>query len=121
MAKILIVDDDIEIRKLLSAHFMSKGYEVVTGENGKEGVSLAAEEKPDLIIMDLNMPVMDGFLATKEIKTSSETGTIPIIVLSAENAEANLEEIYAAGADGFVPKPLDIPRLLARAAEFITT
>ena len=121
MAKILIVDDDIEIRKLLSAFFSAKGYEVATGENGKEGVSLAAAEKPDLIIMDLNMPVMDGFVATKEIKAAPETASIPVIVLSAENAGANLEEIYGAGADGFVPKPLDIPRLLARAAEFITT
>ena len=119
MSKVLIVDDDAEIRGLLCKVMESKGHKVVSGENGQIGTELAEAESPNLIIMDLNMPVMDGFRATAAIKANPATKNIPVLILSAEHAETNREAMYEAGCDGFVPKPIDLNRLFARASEFL--
>lgn len=119
MSKILVIDDDVEIRLFLLNLLQAKGHIVISAENGDVGIKLAAQELPDLILMDLNMPVMDGFKATQAIKANSETANISVLILSAEHAEANREAMYEAGCDGFIAKPIEIGRLFARLSEFI--
>lgn len=116
--KVLLVDDDETLRILISKTLSSKGHDIVEAENGAVGVEKATSDVPDLIIMDLHMPVMDGFQATKAIKASDEAGHVPILVFTAENATANYEAIYEAGADGYVPKPVELERLVNRVSEF---
>ncbi|MBF0248617.1 MAG: response regulator [Alphaproteobacteria bacterium] len=116
--KILTVDDDAQVRKLIERFLVAKGHEVVTAENGEQGVAVAKGERPDLIIMDLNMPVMDGFGATRALKADPDTKHIPILVLTAEDAMSSYDAIYDAGADGYLAKPIKFPALLARIAEY---
>ena len=119
MAKILMVDDDPQLRALVSRFLSAKGYEVVTAENGTEGIDAAKANHPDLVLMDLNMPVMDGFRATQALKQDAETQGLPVLILSAENEVASRDAVYEAGCDGFVPKPIDFERLAGRIAEFV--
>ena len=114
MSRILIVDDEQQVRTLVSRYLESKGHDVLTAENGEVGVKLAVAEQPELVLMDLNMPVMDGFTATAAIRAQPETQGIKILILSAENEEMNREAAYKAGCDGFINKPIDFDRLLPR-------
>lgn len=116
--KILIVDDDPQIRALVSRFLGAKGFEVIQAENGQVGVETAKAQGPNLIIMDLNMPVMNGFDATRAIKADPATKATPVIVFTAEDAMSNYDEIYAAGADAYVAKPIDFERLLGRVLEY---
>ena len=116
--KILVVDDDPKLRMLVSRYLDAKGFETVQAENGEKGVAMAGAERPGLVIMDLNMPVMNGFDATRAIKADPGTKDIPVIVLTAEDAMANYDEIYAAGADAYIAKPVDFERLLGRVLEY---
>ena len=114
MAKILVVDDAPEIQMLVTRLLESKGYEVITASNGRDGVEKAKSESPDLILMDLNMPVMDGFAATRAIKGDPATAGIKLFALTAESDAANRDAVYEAGCDGFIDKPIDFAKLLAR-------
>ena len=116
--KILNVDDDPKLRALIARFLSAKGHTVVQAENGELGVAAAAAEKPDLILMDLNMPVMSGFEATRALKSDPNLKSIPILVLTAEEVSANYDAIYDAGADGYVQKPIDFPGLVERVAGF---
>ncbi len=119
MSKVLVVDDDREIRDLVSKLLQARGHSVVTAENGQLGVQSARESQPDLIIMDLNMPVMDGFKATALLKSEATTKDVPVLILSAEHADGNRDAIYEVGCDGFISKPIDIARLFTRLSEFL--
>jgi CheY-like chemotaxis protein len=114
MPKILVVEDNEENRDSLSRRLQRRGYDVVIASDGKEGVALAQSEKPDVILMDLNMPELDGWEATRQIKAASETRTIPVIAMTAHALAGDQETALAAGCDEYHTKPVDFPRLLGQ-------
>ncbi len=114
MAKILLVEDNEMNRDMLSRRLIRKGYEVVVGEDGEKGVSLAASERPDIILMDMSLPVIDGWEATRRIKAAPETTTIPVIALTAHAMASDREKALEAGCDDYDTKPVDLPRLLGK-------
>ena len=112
--KILVVEDEKLNIKLFKMILQSQQYEIVIAENGKKGVELAKEILPDVILMDIMMPVMNGFEATKIIKADNTTKNIPIIVISALNDSDSRYQLLEAGADEFINKPIDKRELLVR-------
>ena len=119
MSKILIVEDNEMNRDMLSRRLERKGYDVVMAEDGKKGVDMSKSENPDLILMDLSLPVMDSWEATSTIKGDEETKSIPIIVLTAHAMAGDREKALDAGADEYDTKPIDFKRLLGKIREFI--
>tara|TARA_B100001175_G_C19459586_1_gene615802 strand:+ start:105 stop:470 length:366 start_codon:yes stop_codon:yes gene_type:complete len=119
MSKILIVEDNEMNRDMLSRRLMRKGFEIVMAEDGQKGVDMSKSEKPDLILMDLSLPVMDGWEATSTIKADSETNSIPIIVLTAHAMAGDRERALDAGADEYDTKPIEFKRLLGKIKEFL--
>ena len=112
--KILVVDDEENILKVLDSRLRSAGYDVITAKDGKKAIECAVKEKPDLIIMDIMLPEMDGFEATKVLKSSLETAVIPVMMLTAKRDEESELKSVDIGADDYVVKPFDGVRLLAR-------
>jgi DNA-binding response OmpR family regulator len=110
--KILIVDDEQTIRELLAELLSIEGYEVLLASNGREAIQLAARKAPHLVILDANMPEMDGIQTTWELRSQHETCWVPIIMVTAF-AETRTEALHA-GVDDFVTKPFDVSNLLAR-------
>ena len=119
MAKILIVEDNEMNRDMLSRRLERKGFEVVMAEDGQKGVDMSMSEDPDLILMDLSLPVMDGWQATSTIKANNDTKEIPIIVLTAHAMAGDREKALDAGADEYDTKPIEYKRLLGKIKEFI--
>ena len=119
MPKILVVDDDEMNRDMLSRRLLRKGYEVVLAVNGAEAIEKASLERPELILMDLSMPVLDGYEATRRLKASEETRRIPIIGLSAHAMVGDREKALAAGCDDYDTKPVELPRLLGKVESFL--
>ena len=117
--KILVVEDDESIRILLEKVLGLKDYTVVLAEDGEQGLSLAQAENPDLIIMDLQMPVMDGFKAMKAMRKIESLETTPILALTAQVATENYDKVYEAGANGYLAKPIDFDRLYERVEELL--
>jgi len=112
MSKILIVDDDEMIRKFLTVQFEGRAHMVVAAENGARALELAASETPDLIVMDMNMPVMTGWDAARELKKAgAATAGIPIIALTAHRTVEDQTAAHEAGCDTYVQKPIDPERL----------
>ena len=111
---VLVVEDDAELREILQAEFELEGLVALTATNGSEAVTAARELKPDLILMDLMMPVMDGIEATKIVKGSEETKHIPIIMLTAAGNKENIVAGLEAGAIDYITKPFFMPELKAR-------
>ncbi|HTG43773.1 MAG TPA: response regulator [Verrucomicrobiae bacterium] len=114
MAKLLLVEDNEMNRDMLSRRLERKGYQVVMAVDGGEGVAKAQSEKPDLILMDMSLPVLDGWAATQQIKAIAETKNIPIIALTAHAMQGDEERARAAGCDDYDTKPIDLPRLLGK-------
>jgi CheY-like chemotaxis protein len=114
MAKILLVEDNEMNRDMLSRRLERRGYQVVVAEDGAAGVSLARSETPDLILMDMSLPVMDGWEATRQIKATPETRAIPVIALTAHAMAGDEEKALAAGCNDYETKPVDLPKLLAK-------
>lgn len=114
MPKILLVEDNEMNRDMLSRRLNRNGFEVVIAVNGQEGVELAGSAKPDLILMDMSLPVLDGWEATKRVKTDPDTARIPVIALTAHAMVHDKERAMAAGCDDFDTKPVDLPRLLEK-------
>lgn len=112
--KILYVEDNEDNVYVVKKRFARVGYAVVVASDGEQGVAMAASEKPDLILMDLRMPVLDGWEATKRIKTNPETRHIPIIALSAHAMTGDREKALEAGCDDYDIKPVELPRLLEK-------
>jgi CheY-like chemotaxis protein len=114
MPKILLVEDNEMNRDMLSRRLGRKGYEVVCAVDGREGVAMAASEAPDLILMDMSLPVMDGWEATRAIKAADATRAIPVIALTAHAMGGDEQKARDAGCDDYDVKPIDLPRLLGK-------
>ncbi len=114
MAKILYVEDDEMNRDMLSRRLERKGYQVVLAVNGEQGVAMSQSEAPDIILMDLSLPVLDGWEATRRIKGDPQTRAIPVIALTAHAMVGDMEKALAAGCDDYDSKPIEFPRLLSK-------
>jgi CheY-like chemotaxis protein len=114
MAKILLVEDNEMNRDMLSRRLIRRGYEVVLAVDGEEGIAAAKAEKPDLILMDMSLPVMDGWEATRRLKAEPGTQAIPVLGLTAHSMASDRERVLAAGCDDYDTKPVDLPRLLQK-------
>lgn len=114
MTKILYVEDNDDNVYMLTERLSRKGYDVLIATDGEQGVSMSRVEKPSLIIMDLGLPVLDGWEAIRRIKARPETEEIPIIALTAHAMSHDREKAHAAGCDDFDTKPVDMPRLLEK-------
>ena len=113
-AENLLVEDNEMNRDMLSRRLVRNGFEVVMAVNGQEGVDMTASEKPDLVLMDMSLPVMDGWEATRRLKADDATKAIPVIALTAHAMECDREQAMQAGCDDFDTKPIELPRLLGK-------
>ena len=119
MSKILLVEDNEMNRDMLSRRLQRRGYEVVIAVDGAEGVALASSEHPDLVLMDMSLPVMDGWEATKTIKANPGTNTIPVIALTAHAMSGDRAKALEAGCDDYDTKPIELSRLLEKIKAFL--
>ena len=116
--RILVVEDQEDNRQILRDLLGSVGHEMIEAHDGEAAVAQAAAHKPDLILMDIQLPVMDGYKATRRIKAMPETRAIPIIVVTSYALSGDQEKARAAGCDAYVPKPYSPRQLLAKIREF---
>lgn len=114
MTKILLVEDNEMNRDMLSRRLSRNGFDIVIAVNGQQGVELASSEIPDLILMDMSLPVLDGWEATRRLKANAATAAIPVIALTAHAMVQDKEKALAAGCDDFDTKPVELPRLLEK-------
>ena len=112
MAKVLLVEDQEDNRDMLSRRLRKRGYEVEIAVDGAEGVEKARSEAPDLILMDMSLPVMDGWEATRILKAEEATRSIPVVALTAHAMSTDREKAFDAGCDAYETKPIELPRLL---------
>ena len=120
MPKVLLVEDNEMNRDMLSRRLTRNGYDVLIAVNGQEGVDMAGSEKPDLILMDMSLPVLDGWEATRRLKADPATAAIPVIALTAHAMDSDREKALAAGCDDFDTKPIELPRLLEKMKAFVS-
>jgi two-component system cell cycle response regulator DivK len=114
MAKILLVEDNEMNRDMLARRLERRGYQVVIAVDGDQGVRLAQAEAPDLILMDMSLPVLDGWEATRRLKAMPATQAIPIVALTAHAMSGDREQALEAGCDDYDSKPIAFPRLLGK-------
>jgi CheY-like chemotaxis protein len=114
MAKILLIEDNEMNRDMLSRRLVKRGYEVVVAVDGREGVDKARTEAPALVLMDMSLPVLDGWEATRELRADPATQAIPVIALTAHAMAGDRERALAAGCDDFDTKPIELERLLGK-------
>ena len=119
MTKILYVEDNPDNVYMLSRRLKKKGFELIIAGDGQEGIDKAIEESPDLILMDLSLPTMDGWTATAKIKEIEEVKDIPIIALSAHAMPEHRDRALKAGCSDYDTKPVDIKRLLSKISQYI--
>ncbi|MBA4118956.1 MAG: two-component system response regulator [Candidatus Puniceispirillum sp.] len=120
MARILLVEDNEMNRDMLSRRLVRQGYEVLLAFDGEEGVAKTIQEKPDLVLMDMSLPKMDGWQATRVLKSQEETRTIPVIALTAHAMVEDREKALEAGCDDFDTKPIELERLLNKMKALIS-
>src|SRR5580765_2539060 len=114
MPKLVLVEDNEDNRDMLSRRLQKKGFTVSIAVNGEEALEIVRRELPDLVLMDISLPVMDGFEATKRLKSAEETKNIPIIALTAHAMSGDREKAIEAGCDDYDTKPVELPRLLSK-------
>lgn len=114
MAKILLVEDNEMNRDMLSRRLERRGYQVIIAVDGEEGLRLAQAERPDLILMDMSLPLLDGWEVTRQLKTAPQTRSIPIIALTAHAMAGDREKALEAGCDDYDTKPVEMTRLLTK-------
>ncbi|MCU0534805.1 MAG: response regulator [Hydrococcus sp. Prado102] len=114
MKKILLVEDNEMNRDMLSRRLSRKGYQVLIAVDGSQGVAMTISEKPDLVLMDMSLPVIDGWEATRQLKANPETKAIPAIALTAHAMSGDREKALEAGCDEYETKPIELPRLLEK-------
>jgi DNA-binding response OmpR family regulator len=114
MTKILLVEDHEELWDFLSRRLKRRGFDVVLAHDGQQGVDVAHAEKPDVILLDMNLPVMDGWTAARTLRASGDTAKIPIIALTAHAMSGDRNKVIEAGCDDYHPKPVDFNRLLGQ-------
>jgi two-component system cell cycle response regulator DivK len=119
MPKILLVEDNEMNRDMLTRRLEKRGYTVVVAVDGGEGVAKTKAELPDLILMDMSLPVLDGWDATRQVKADPATAGIPIIALTAHAMESDRQKALGAGCDDFDTKPVELPRLLLKIEELL--
>jgi two-component system cell cycle response regulator DivK len=118
---ILVVEDQMDNRQILRDLLGNAGYTLVEAENGEEALAAVAQQRPDLILMDIQLPVMDGYEATRRIKSDPATKTIPIIVITSYALSGDEGKAREAGCDAYVTKPYSPRQLLAKVREFLPT
>ncbi|MGH6875434.1 MAG: response regulator [Aestuariivirgaceae bacterium] len=114
MTKVLLVEDNEMNRDMLSRRLTRRGFEVVFATDGQHGVELAHSERPDIILMDMGLPVMDGWEATRRVKSEEATRHVPVIALTAHAMSGDAEKALAAGCDDYDTKPVEIDRLIGK-------
>ncbi len=114
MPKLLLVEDNPMNRDMLTRRLVKRGFEIIAAEDGQTGIDMARSEKPALILMDMSLPVKDGWTATKELKAAEDTKKIPIIGLSAHAMESDRQKAMQAGCDDYDIKPVELARLLGK-------
>ena len=114
MTRVLLVEDHEEIWDFLSRRLKRRGYDVVLATDGQQAVDKARVDNPDVILLDMNLPILDGWTAARMIKSAPESGKIPIIALTAHAMSGDKEKALAAGCDDYHPKPVDFARLLTQ-------
>jgi CheY-like chemotaxis protein len=119
MPKILLVEDNEMNRDMLTRRLEKRGYAVAIAVDGGEGVAKARAELPDLILMDMSLPVLDGWDATRQVKADPATAGIPVIALTAHAMESDRQKALSAGCDDFDTKPVELPRLLLKIEELL--
>ena len=120
MAKILLVEDNEMNRDMLSRRLIRKGFEVVLALDGQQGLEQAERERPDLVLMDMDLPILDGWEATRRMKAADATRAIPVIALTAHAMAEHRDKALAAGCDDYDTKPVDFPRLLGKIEALLT-
>ncbi|MFD0981945.1 response regulator [Tropicimonas aquimaris] len=113
MTKILIVEDNEMNLDMLTRRLTRKGFVVVSAGDGAAGVALCQQEAPDVVLMDMSLPVMDGWTATRTLKADAATAAIPVVALTAHAMQADRDKAMEAGCDAFATKPIDLPDLLS--------
>jgi two-component system cell cycle response regulator DivK len=119
MAKILLVEDNEMNRDMLSRRLTRNGYEVSIATDGQQGVDMALSERPDIILMDMSLPAIDGWEATRRIKANAATRGVPVIALTAHAMAGDREKAMEAGCDDYDTKPVEIARLLGKIAALL--
>jgi CheY-like chemotaxis protein len=114
MTRILLVEDNEDNRDMLSRRLSRNGFEVVCAADGAEAADLAASARPDLILMDMHLPLLDGWEVTRRVKAAEDTAAIPVIALTADAMSGDREKALDAGCDDYDTKPVDLARLLAK-------
>ena len=109
---ILVVDDDEDIRKVVSHNLEGEGYHVLTAAGGDKAMDIVKAEQPDLVILDIMMPVRDGYDVLAEIRASPETADLPVVLLTAKRAESDIWEGWSSGADYYMTKPFEVGELM---------
>ena len=120
MARILLVEDNELNRDMLSRRLNRRGFEVLIAENGERALALASEQMPDLVLMDMSLPVVDGWEATRRLKADPATAALPIIALTAHAMASDRERALEAGCDDYDSKPVDLPRLLEKIEKLLS-
>jgi two-component system, cell cycle response regulator DivK len=120
MPKILIVEDNEMNRDMLSRRLERKGFEVLAARDGEQGIQVASSESPDLILMDMSLPVVDGWEATRRLRAAEHTRRIPVIALTAHAMSGDRERALEAGCDEYDTKPIEFPKLLAKIEELLS-
>jgi CheY-like chemotaxis protein len=118
MKKILVVED-VDFNRDLVVQLLEDKYQVIEAVNGKEGVEIAERERPELILMDLSLPIMDGWEATRRLKTNADLRSIPVIALTAHAMKGDEEKALAAGCDDYLAKPIDEDELMATIEKYL--
>lgn len=117
---ILYVEDNLENRILVRRLLVSEGYEVLEAENAAKAMVILRTSKPDLILMDINMPDVDGYTLTSQIKGMPGFTDVPVIALTANVMRGDREKVFQAGCNGYIEKPIDVDRFLNQVAQFVT-
>jgi len=118
MKKILVVED-VDFNRDLIVQLLEDKYQVIEAVNGKEGIEIAERERPELILMDLSLPIMDGWEATRRLKANADLRSIPVIALTAHAMKGDEEKALAAGCDDYLAKPIDEDELMGKIAGFL--
>jgi two-component system cell cycle response regulator DivK len=121
MSRILLIEDNEMNRDMLSRRLERKGFEVVIAVDGQQGLDMARNNTPDLILMDMSLPVLDGWETTRQLKADNETSKIPVIGLSAHAMAGDREKAMKAGCDDYDTKPVELPRLLDKIESFLNS
>jgi two-component system cell cycle response regulator DivK len=119
VATILVVEDNEMNRDMLARRLKRQGHKVLTAVDGAQGVAMATQEQPEIVLMDMSLPVLDGWEATRRLKADAATAGIPVIALTAHAMESDREQALAAGCDDYDTKPIELPRLLEKISRLL--